>query len=157
IGLKAVKTEYVITAEADVLYPPEYFKFQPTYGDNYRYGNVWLHYYRPKDNSGRKPRAYFKRYSDGAQIMRKDFWLDFIKNMIEDENKWFIEEDKPRKTKTPETDPEFTWTSENPVITFKTLNNISHFSSRASSKEYPPVTSLPYWGDIGELVKKLSI
>lgn len=156
IGLKEVKTDYVITAEADVLYPPEYFKFQPTSGDYWRYGNVWLHFYRPKDDSGRRPRAFFKKYSDGAQIMRRDFWIDYINNMIGKEDRWYTDKDKPRKTKTPPTDPLFTWTSENPVITFKTLNNIGHFSSFLPSQIYKPITTLPYWGDLGNLVKSLS-
>lgn len=155
-GLKEVKTDYVITAEADVLYPPEYFQFQPTKGDCYRYGNVWLHYVRP--NNGSAPEAaFFKKYSDGAQIMRKDYWLEIIKNMIGDNGGWFTEENKLRKTYTPPTDPAFTWTSLNPVITFKTLNNVSRSSSHLSSDEYKPLTTLPYWGDLAKLKKKLNL
>lgn len=156
IGLKEVKTDYVITAEADVLYPPEYFQFQPIKGDYYRYGNVWLHYVRP--NNGSKPDvAFFKKYSDGAQIMRKDYWLDIIKNMIGDNGTWFTEENKPRKTYTPPTDPAFTWTSLNPVITFKTLNNVSRSSSHLSSDEFKPLSILPYWGDIAKLKKEMCL
>ncbi|KKQ77866.1 MAG: hypothetical protein A3A96_00565 [Candidatus Zambryskibacteria bacterium RIFCSPLOWO2_01_FULL_39_39] len=157
IGLKEVKTDYVITAEADVLYPPEYFKFQPTRGDCYRYGNIWLSYIRPQDDSQAVQRAFFKKYSDGAQIMRKDFWLDFIRKMIGDEDKWFTEENKPRRIRTPKTDPKFIWMGENPVVTFKTLNNVSRFSSRLPIREYKPVTTLPYWGDVGELIKNMIV
>ena len=158
IGLRAVKTDYVITAEADCLYPPEYFKFQPTSGDCYRYGNVWLNYVRPQENSSPKAQvAFFKKYSDSSQIVRKDFWLDFISKMIGNEERWFDEKDKPKKTPTPETKTEFTWTSESPVITFKTLKNVSRFSSIISTKEIKPLTDLPYWGNISKLKKEMAI
>lgn len=156
IGLKEVKTNYVITAEADVLYPPEYFQFQPTEGNSYRYGNVWLNHSRPNDGSIPNV-AFFKKYSDGAQIVRKDYWLDIIKNMIGDNGEWFSEDNKPKRVSTPQTDPKFTWTSENPVITFKTLNNVSRSSTHLSSDEYKPLTVLPYWGDIAKLKKELNL
>lgn len=86
--------------------------------------------------------------------MRKDFWLDFISKMIGNEERWFDEKDKAKKTPTPETKTEFTWTSESPVITFKTLKNVSRFSSIISTKEIKPLTDLPYWGNISKLKKK---
>jgi hypothetical protein len=69
IGLKRITTKYVIVAESDVLYPPEYFQFQPTYGDYWRYGNVWVNYaHEQKD----EPQfIIFKKWSDGAQIQRR--------------------------------------------------------------------------------------
>jgi hypothetical protein len=153
IGLRAVKTEYVIVAEADTLYPPEYFNFEPQGGNCYRYGNVWFSYVRPGDVKPRK--AIYKKYSDCAQIMKKDFWLKIIESAIgSDENHWFSEQDKPNTT-TPRTDQELIWESQNPVITFKTINNVSRFTSRVHKVDSALV--LPYWGDIGELRKKLSI
>ena len=152
-NLKAVQTEYVITAEADTLYPLEYFRFQPTRGDFYRYGNVWFSYVRPGDLQPRK--AIYKKYSDCAQIMKKDFWLKFIESMIgDDESHWFTKQEKPIM-RTPKTDPDLIWESQNPVITFKTLNNVGRFTSRVSKID--SVLSLPYWGNIGELRKELSI
>lgn len=40
IGAQAVDTEYIVFAEDDFLYPPEYFAFEPQGGDFYRYDNV---------------------------------------------------------------------------------------------------------------------
>ena len=137
IGLREVKTDYVITAESDVLYPPEYFTFKPSYGDCWRYDNVWVVY------QGQN-KALFKRYSDGAQIMRTAWWLDKINASVQEE--WYNKGERSAY-KTPGTDRTLTWTG-NPVITFKTPNNVSKMTS---VRKHPPVSSLPYWGDIHNL------
>lgn len=157
IGLKAVKTKYVITAEADALYPPEYFRFQPIEGDYFRYGNVWVHYVRSKKKRNAwAQKAYFKFYSDGAQIMKKDFWLALIEKTIGDEDKWYTEKDQMDVIyRTPGTDPKFTWTSSSPVITFKTYNAVKRFTS--IKKGFEPVEILPYWGDINKLRKEMFV
>ena len=154
VGLKAVETEYVITAEADVLYPPEYFQFQPTGADYYRYGNVWVHYVRRERSWNEwSKKAFFKLYSDGAQIMRKDFWLGLIEKALGEEEKWYTEKDEPKMIYRLETDAKFTWVSENPVITFKTYNGVRRFTS--IKKNTPPTEVLPYWGDINVLRKEM--
>lgn len=149
IGLQAVKTKYVITAEADVLYPPEYFQFQPTDEDYYRYGNVWVSYVRDKEAH----RAFFKLYSDGAQIIKKDFWLSSINNMIGENETWFSKNDKQPMSSRFVTIPQNTWTSENPVLSFKTPQGVARFTS--IRKNIPPVNSLPYFGDINNIIKVL--
>ncbi|HCR52125.1 TPA: hypothetical protein DIV48_00570 [Candidatus Kaiserbacteria bacterium] len=155
IGLDAVKTDYVITAEADVLYPPAYFAFRPDGADYYRYGNVWLAYIRPKTAS-EPDLAFFKRYSDGAQVIRKDFWRLYIGQVFGKEMRWYTEEDKPsNRAYHLGTDPKFVWTSDEPVITFKTLNNVSRYSSH--SRRHPPRESLPFWGDLTLLRASLSL
>jgi hypothetical protein len=152
IGLKEVKTKYVISAESDVLYPPEYFQFQPTTENHYRYGNVWMHYARAQETPDDPQVAFFKLYSDGAQIMKTDFWLDLINRNIGTEDNWFTKADTLSRF-TQETIPENTWTSESPVITFKTLNNVSR--KTCYKRGVPPQFSLPYWGDLNELKKKI--
>src|SRR3990172_149397 len=42
MAAKLAKTEYIIAAESDILYPPEYFNFEPTGENVYRYFNVWV-------------------------------------------------------------------------------------------------------------------
>ncbi len=152
IGLRQVKTKYVISAESDVLYPPEYFQFQPTDANYYRYSNVWMHYARPQTNLDGPLVAFFKLYTDGAQIMKTEFWLNLIDNNIGTEDTWFTKEYTLNRF-TQETIPQNTWTSENPVITFKTLNNISRKS--CYKKRIEPLSSLPYWGDINKLKKRI--
>jgi len=155
IGLKEVNTEYVITAEADVLYPPEYFQFKPKGADYYRYDNVWVYFFRRDRswNNWAQGKVYFKRYSDGAQIMKKSFWLDLIKKTIGDKEEWFNSENEPKKTYKLDTKPQFTWTSANPVITFKTYNGVKRLTS--IRKEVEPMESVPYWGDIKNLKRDM--
>jgi hypothetical protein len=70
IGARAARTEWVVAAEADFLYPPAYFSFQPPAGspDVVRYDNVWILW---------RSRAYapgFRRKicSEGAQWARRE-------------------------------------------------------------------------------------
>lgn len=151
IGLKAVKTTYVLVAEADCLYPPEYFNFQPTNGVCYRYGNVWVIY--SLDNKNKKALAYYKQYSDGAQIIRKSDWEDWINEKIGQEEIWYKKSDQIGRLNVIKTDPLNTWTSENPVITFKTRLGVSKYTT--IKKEIKPVTTLPFWGDINDLKRGL--
>lgn len=148
IGLQEVETEYVITTEADVLYPPDYFQFRPESGDYWRYGNVWVCYTN-------REQAYFKLYSDGAQIMRTEFWRDRLEKAIGTKDDWFVEGDILEKLPSLPTDPVYTWTSTNPVITFKTPHGVAKHTSLR--KQVEPASSLPYWGDIVELKKELGL
>ncbi len=157
LGLREVKTKYVITAEADFLYPPEYFQFQPGDADYYRFNNVWVYYVRRERswNAWAQKTAYFKRNSDGAQIIKKDFWLDAIKKDIGEEEKWYTEENKASFIKHTHmgTDQNNTWTSENPVITFKTYDGVrrkTHIECKVIMED-----TFPYWGDMGELKNKM--
>ncbi len=150
IGLKEVKTEYVLVTEADVLYPPEYFRFTPQGADYYRYANVWVNYVL---DIGKKNKAYFKLYSDGAQIMKTEYWLNLINQTIGNDPYWFTETNICPKLYRLETDPKNTWTGENPVITFKTTSGVSRYTS--IRKDIEPKVVLPYWGDINILKRKL--
>lgn len=146
IGLREVKTEYVIVAESDVLYPQSYFQFQPTDARCYRYDNVWMVY----DLNPNKTifKAYFKNYSDGAQIVRVKDWMEWIDSKIGSGDNWFTKEDDLGKLSVFHTLKEFTWGGD-PVITFKTRMGVSKFTSikrNVSSKK-----SLPYWGNITSL------
>ena len=73
MAAKLVKTEYIITAESDFLYPPEYFNFEPKGDDLYRWDNIWIMWL----NDRSRTRFYKKRsVSDGAQIVKRDYFVD---------------------------------------------------------------------------------
>lgn len=150
IGLNEVQTEYVLVTEADVLYPPQYFQFTPQDADYYRYANVWVNYVL---DINKKNKAYFKLYSDGAQMVKVSFWKNLINKTIGNDPYWFSKENICPKLYRLETDPRYTWTSENPVITFKTTNGVSRYTS--IRKDFPPQAVLPFWGDINKLKRKL--
>ena len=66
IGLREITTPFVTVAEADYLYPPEYFAFRPTeIVPYYRYNNVWVCYCL----HGERHRFRFKGNSNGCQAI----------------------------------------------------------------------------------------
>lgn len=143
LGLEAIKTPYVLTAESDFLYPPEYFKFTPSeLGKVYRFWNVWIAY----------DKFYKKGYSDGAQLVDRLLWLDLINKCLPSRKDWnqeMLGHCQPDRSHRYDEHP---WTSSNPAISFKTKDNIS---SRTQLKKEEPVKELPFWGDIKNLKEKL--
>lgn len=121
IGLEAITTPFVLTAESDFLYPPEYFQFTPPEkGHFYRYSNVWV-------AQGEEFRM--KGCSDGAQIVDRELWLKDVETRVG-------------------TDWARTWDG-SPAVTFKTSNNINKKTQVKSDIE--PTTKLPYWGEVNKL------
>lgn len=149
MGLEAIDTPFVITAEADFLYPPEYFQFTPTEkGCFYRYGNVWI-----VSLLEETPKYYCKGFSDGCQIVDRLYWLDLINQGLPDRDDWtqkYLVRCQPSHK-----DHLRTWGSENPAVSFKTKNGVSMRTQLRKHK--PPTTSLPYWGNIDELKKSLGL
>ena len=153
VGLKKVKTRYVLTAEADFLYPPDYFQFMPEEaGKCYRYFGVWVCYYLTKDKAN--PRFFFKGCSNGAQLIDKDLWAESLEKILKGRPEWTTRDDKPtKKDKNPiKTDYNYTWTG-TPAITFKTRNNITPFTG--IWKKVESQKDLPYWGNIKDLKKRM--
>ncbi|KKT34563.1 MAG: hypothetical protein UW23_C0034G0002 [Candidatus Collierbacteria bacterium GW2011_GWA1_44_12] len=146
LGLEAIKTPFVLTAEADFLYPPEYFQFKPTEkGVCYRYYGVWiLHAFT------NNPQFFFKGYSDGCQLVDRLYWLDLINKGLPDRNDWSQE----YKVRCQPSDKAIlrTWTSDNPAISFKTNRGVRPLTQLI--KKIPPVDRLPYWGNYQSLEKK---
>src|SRR3972149_7194754 len=70
IGLKAAKTTFCITAEADCLYPPDYFAFTPPVEDKiYYYDNLWI-VWKYKNGFWRKT-----GHCEGAEICGREYWI----------------------------------------------------------------------------------
>ncbi len=150
IGLRLVKTKYVLVTEADVLYPPEYFTFIPSDADYYRYANVWVNYVR---DNGRRNKAYFKLYSDGAQMLKTEFWKNLLDTTLDPNTEWFTNENQCPRLFRLVTNSQNTWTGNNPVVTFKTVNGVARYTSII--KGTPPQVILPYWGDINKIKRKI--
>jgi hypothetical protein len=146
LGLKMAKTKYCIAAEADCLYPPEYFTFTPPSEDimcNYK--NIWMIW---KHHNG-----IWKKtgYCEGAQMCGREFWIKRLEPLLpsdwtpytrEEENELVIKIFSERKE----------WTG-SPIISFKTRNGMSDKTTfRMSSK----TKELPYWGKL-EKIKEVFI
>jgi hypothetical protein len=146
LGLKAAKTKYCIAAEADCLYPPEYFSFTPTEERMiYNYENIWM-VWKYKGGFWKK-----RGYCEGAQICDREYWIERLEPLLPDTWEPFprIAENQLVTDIFPER-REFTG---NPVISFKTRDGVSTrttFDSKSKTYE------LPYWGKLEE-VKKIFI
>lgn len=143
IALQNVRTPYVLVAESDFLYPPDYFSFEPKeMGKCYRYNGVWVLYDKADE-------FILKGRSDGSQLMDREMWLDIINRWLDKDRMW--SDGREPKRKTPQVrmnDERYMW-SGNPIITFKTQNNITRKTKTTgiTSKE------LPYWGTVEEVRK----
>ncbi len=144
-GLREVMTPYVLTAEADCLYPPEYFQFQPPVrGYCYRYTPVWVHF--------GSDHFRFKRHSDCAQAVDRELWLNTLDEALGDKEGFFNKDDTvaiPRF----KSDGRYSWTSDSPVVTFKTGQGVH--GNTQTIKGVLPRYSLPYWGSAAELWKEM--
>lgn len=143
IGLREIDTKWVLVTEADVLYPPEYFQFVPE--DDfivYRYHPVYVHFEK------RPSKFYYKGFSDGAQIMHREKWLDLISQFVKDE--WDYQGKFRTPWVVPDTVDEKSWNG-SPAISFKTRKGVSYATGLKEGK----VEVLPYWGDIKQINKKI--
>lgn len=148
IGLRKVKTKFVISAEADCFYPPEYFQFVPPKEDvPYRNNNTYL---LPQYRS-----FFFKKNEGGtwAQIVSRDFYLDRLNHLFKGAPSWSIKEKNFPKERIRKNDIfehiEY-FTSKNPCISVKSRKGMRHYShsDRTSIRE------LPYWGKGVDFRKK---
>lgn len=153
IGLQAIDTTWVLTAESDFLYPPEYFQFNPPEQNRcYRYANVWVcHEYVGMNTKKNVLEFRHKGFSDGCMMVDRKMWLDRINTAYENAKEWYnFDEYMPHYK------PygyEHKWFSENPAITFKTGNGVKRRT--ATSRRIKPVKTLPYWGSIEKVKKEM--
>lgn len=141
MGAKEAKTPYVILAESDFLYPPEYFSFVPPELDQcYRYDNIRIIF-------DTRNKAYQKRFSEGAQICGREFFVKTYREFL----------DQVAATEKPE---DRLWTpfatlgwkyfhGDTPAVSFKTRNGVS-FKCPLVTKSIV-LTELPYWGNVATL------
>ena len=147
IACEAAKTTFVISAEADCLYPPDYFKFIPPQEDAcYRNSNLYVMPDR---------RNYFFYKKEGAthaQIVGRKFYLQMLKKLFEGAPKWNAEEKnfpKERWHKDDIFDKIVYWQTKNPVFQIKTHKGMRYYTH----SDRTPIPSLPYWGE-GRVVRK---
>lgn len=143
-GLREVTTPFVLSAEADCLYPPSYFKSLPPRLDVcYRCDNVYLMGYK---------REYFWRKPLGstvAQIVGRDFYLRTLTTLFNGAPEWCIEEKSFPKERTHRKQQDVFLSSqieyyqiEEPIISFKTGKGMR----QSSPCERIEIPELPYWG-----------
>lgn len=151
IGAKAAITDYLVFAEADFLYPKEYFDFEPDGKDLYRHRNVWVVFRKGKSAYCRK------HFSNGAQIAKRDFVIRELGIYLADQPAWV---DGPFRIQHPDGSQKADWNgapfeffgSDN-CVTFKTGDGVTK-SCVVMSGEENRRQSLPHWGDAHSLKRK---
>jgi hypothetical protein len=144
IGAKKATTEYIIFAESDFLYPPDYFKLEPK-EDLYRYDNIWIVFPIKYGDTYKQ-----KKESEGAQICRRDLLIEKYEEHLKGQPEWWnwpitIVKDGNN----PLTGVPITYFTGDPCLSFKTgkglkgVTNVNHNRKK----------TLPYWGDISIIRK----
>lgn len=150
MAAKLAKTEYIITTESDFLYAPEYFSFEPTGENIYRYDNIWI----MRLDEKRKVFHHKRSISDGAQIVKRDFLIDLLEKYLAPYPAWTLKNN-------PETDPHHSpyhkvpqvlFHGENPCVSIKTNFGLTYLTAVDEQTN----ENLPYWGNVQKLRKKFS-
>jgi len=147
IGCEAATTKFIISAEADCLYPPDYFTYRPPRDDVcYRNTNLYVMPDR---------RSFFFHKKEGAthaQIIGREFYIKRLKELFEGAPMWSAEEKNfPRERgfgidvfKSIEH-----YATDNPVFQIKTHRGMRYYTH----SDRTPLPSIPYWGD-GKVIRK---
>ena len=146
IGAMAAKTKFVCPAEADFLYPREYFEFRPDTEDHFY---VALPIYVLFAQKG-KARAFRMKPkgSEAAMIVGREFLIDRIEQTLKDLGKWGPITNHANIFKRC---PIQYYTMSIPSVTFKTDNNMHR---RTVVKYDERWTELPHWGTVTYLLRK---
>jgi hypothetical protein len=141
IACEEAKTDFVISAEVDCLYPPDYFTFLPDRLDVcYRNDNLYV---MPDKRSFF---FYKKEGATHAQIVGRKFYLERLADLFKDAPQWSMEEKnfpKERHRKNDVFDTILYWHSENPVFQIKTHKGMRYYTH----SDRTPIQSIQYWGD----------
>ena len=148
IACLEAKTKFVISAEADCLYPPDYFTFRPERDDMcYRDSNLYV-------MPDRRDFFFYKKEgATHAQIVGRKFYLATLEKLFAGAPKWSTKEKnfpKERFKKDDVFDEISYWKSENPVFQIKTHKGMRYYTH----SDRTPVPSLPYWGSGRDIKKK---
>ena len=145
IACEAATTPFIISAEADCVYPPDYFEFRPPKPDVcYRNTNLYV----MPDH-----RDYFFYKGEGAthaQIIGRDYYLKRLKELFKGAPKWSVKEKnfpKERWHKEDVFDHIKYWQTKNPVFQIKTHRSMRYYTH----SDRTPIHKLPYWGSGKEI------
>lgn len=146
IACEEAKTDFVISAEADCLYPPDYFDFNPARKDVcYRNTNLYV--------MGLK-RDYFFRKPEGAthaQVIGREYYLDRLKFLFKGAPQWSTEEKNFPKERGYKFFDEFEYyQTTNPVVQIKTDKAMRQYTH----SDRTPIYNINYWGDSKKFRKR---
>jgi hypothetical protein len=155
IGTIAAKTRFVVPAEADFLYPPQYFDFRPDREDVFYLAQpLWVAFAQRGFGRHfcRKPRG-----SEAAMMVGRETLLKRFDVVLQGMDQWGLRDADG-----------VTWpwllnrhhirrselNAVNPVVTFKTDRNMH---KKTPHSENERLKDLPYWGNIYDLIRQYSV
>jgi hypothetical protein len=167
IGVEAAKTEWIIVAESDCLYPPLYFNHPPKpvaecYGGTglHRYSSVWILWTSDCYRAGSKRTTgyYRKAFTEGAQMCPRDNYLYRLNWAMRRRPMWQDPSDPWRPTwKLPYFPRKRKWewygSEDQPMVSFKTGHGVQ--PNTGTRGDVAPVDVLPYWGPANDLRKRM--
>lgn len=140
IGLKEAKTKFVIAAESDCIYPPEYFAFTPPEERMmYNYTNIWIVW--------RRHNGFWKKtgYCEGAQMCDRKYWIERLEPLLPEKWEPYTRKEENELVKKM-FDKRGEWTGR-PVVSFKTGSGVSVRTTFINEK----ILDIPYHGSIKKL------
>lgn len=145
IALKAINSDFVVSAEADCLYSPDYFYFTPPRLDVcYRNTNIYILKYK-RDCFNRKTMSTF------SQVVGRKFYLERLNELFEGAPMWSTEEKNfPKERKKGLFDKYEFFQTEFPCVSFKTGRGMRQHTNT----EEEEFGELPYWGKVEDFKKK---
>ena len=146
LGCKQATTPFVISAESDFLYCPDYFSFTPPSPNKiYRYNHIRLLY---KYHWG----FFRKKYSEGAQIVGREFLISFLEEKLKG-IPMFDQNPANRQFNVYAGGiPIEMFGSDLACVTFKTGDSLHKFTKVEREKSLP---ELPYWGTVKSMRKEM--
>lgn len=144
IALENCDTEFVISAEADCIYPPDYFTFKPP-RDNTCFRSSSLYVMPDK----RDFYFYKKEGATHAQIVGREFYLKRLNELFKGAPEWSVEEKNFPKERWKKEDifDEITYFKTDPIVQIKTHKAMRYFTH----SDRTPILSIPCWGAGKEL------
>jgi hypothetical protein len=151
VGARAARTEWVIAAEADFLYPRAYFDFEPPADgpDIWRYDNVWI-LWRSRLYAGGGFKR--KRNSEGAQWARREPLVRRLEACFAGQPEWREPGEDWRVKVYGRNEWSLFGEPDQPAVSVK-----SGWGMRPSTKvdRDDPTTELPLWGQAADLREEL--
>lgn len=145
LGCENAKADLIIHAEADCLYSPDYFEYEPPRLDAcYRNSNIYVQKYR-QDFVCKKDSSTF------SSLVGREFYLKRLRELFKGMPQWNTEmKNFPKEIGRKYFDHYEHFETKYPCISFKTGKGMR----RHSPTDEIPVYELPYWGSIKQLRKR---
>lgn len=148
IGAMAATTPFIHVAEADTLYPKEYFQYLPPTIDRIYWMPIYLLYLNRR--SWRRDRFYLKGASECSIVVGREYIINLIENNLNGRGMWCPERENGKTTSRIITSHKTCslFNLKIPIISVK-----SGYSMHGSHECIGRTKILPYWGTPDDVIK----